>query len=439
MELGPPGAPPLREAEAVLYRSGVREDPGLLVGPLMEPLDPYARSPRLHGPGKTAAAVVALDERLARARPHEHLGHERLGHLHRFTRIDRIGDVDRTVGIDRITERAEVVVARIGRIGVVRPTDDLARQTLVLGQVRPVEQPLAGRRVPLVHRLELQRIEPPFGRQQRSAVLLLPQRLSRKTRIDRRRRPALERLEIEVQPAVGRQRIELLPSQQLLDRLALADRADEILLVPAREDHQLSRGVVHPSPHHRGVPLPAVGPHDRRVGLKRILVKVVEDEAVHAVARQRTLAPYRQQPAAASDDLDLLGGADVARRFRAALDRRRRKKGGILARFEDPLHPAVELRGQGARVGGDRHAAVGVESQHIGRQERRGPEALAVLRGHGDDQPADASCSEGLQHPVVSAVEGLQLQEGIDTEGKIGKCRGTGRRSTRKKVADTAY
>lgn len=52
MELGPPGAPPLREAEAVLYRSGVREDPGLLVGPLMEPLDPYARSPRLHGPGK---------------------------------------------------------------------------------------------------------------------------------------------------------------------------------------------------------------------------------------------------------------------------------------------------------------------------------------------------------------------------------------------------
>ncbi len=275
MELGPPGAPPLREAEAVLYRSGIREDPGFLVGPLMEPLDPHARSPRLHGPGKTAAAVIALDERLARARPHEHLGHERLGHLHRFTRIDRIGDVDRTVGIDRITERAEVVVARIGRIGVVRPTDDLARQTLVLGQVRPVEQPLAGRRVPLVHRLELQQIEPPFGCQQRSAVLLLPQRLSRKTRIDRRRRPALERLEIEVQPAVGRQRIELLPSQQLLDRLALADRADEILLVPAREDHQFARGVVHPRPHHRGVPLPAVGPHDRRVGLKRILVHII--------------------------------------------------------------------------------------------------------------------------------------------------------------------
>ncbi len=281
--------------------------------------------------------------------------------------------------------------------------------------------------MPLVHRFELQRIEPPFGRQQRSAVLLLPQRLSRKTRVDRRRRPALECLEIEVQPAVGRQRIELLPCQQVLNRLALADRTDEVLLVPACEDHQFARCVVHPRPHHRGIPLPAVGPHDRRVGLERILVEVVEDEAVHAVARQRTLAPHRQQPAAASDDLDLLGGADVARRFRAALDRRRRKEGSILARFEDPLHPAVEFRGQGTRIGGDRHAAVGVETQHIGGQERRGPEALAVLRGHGDNQPADAPRGESLQHPVVGEVEGLQLQEGIDPKGEISKRHGVTR------------
>ena len=66
-------------------------------------------------------------------------------------------------------------------------------------------------------------------------------------------------------------------------------------------------------------------------------------------------------------------------------------------------------------------------------------EALAVLRGHGDDQPADAPCGEGLQHPIVGAVEGLQLQEGIDTEGEIGKRHGVTCGRVRKKVAAAAY
>ena len=37
-----------------------------------EPLDAHARRKRLHGPGETAAAVVALDGGLPRVRAHEH-------------------------------------------------------------------------------------------------------------------------------------------------------------------------------------------------------------------------------------------------------------------------------------------------------------------------------------------------------------------------------
>ena len=149
------------------------------------------------------------------------------------------------------------------------------RQTVVLGEIQPVQQPLTDRRTPLIHRLELQRVQPPLGLQQRSAVLPLPQRLARLAGVDLRGRRGFQGLEIEVQPPVGRQRVELRPRAQLLDRLAGREGADQVLLVPAGEDHQFARGVVHAGPHHRSVPLPAVGPDKRRIGLKRVFIHIV--------------------------------------------------------------------------------------------------------------------------------------------------------------------
>ena len=252
-------------------------------------------------------------------------------------------------------------------------------------------------------------------------MLLLPQRFAGLPGVDAGGRAAFQGLEIEVQPPVGGQALQLRPFAQLLDRLAGREGADQILLVPAREDDQFARGVVHAGPHHRGVPLPAVGADERRIGFERILIEVVQHEAVHAVARQRPFAPDGEQSAPAADDLDLVGRADVARGLRPLLDGRAGEKGGVLPRFEDALHAAVELRGQRPRVGGDGDPQVGVQPQQVGREQRRGPDALAVLRRHGDDQPPDAPRGESLQHAVIGPVEGLQFEKGIDAEGEIGE------------------
>ena len=272
VEFGPAEVPAAGKTHEVERRGRIGEDARLLVAALVEPLDAHARRKCLHGPGETAAAVVALDGGLPRVRAHEHLPHQRLGRLHRLARIDRVGNVNHPVGIDRIGERTEVVVARVGGVGVVGAADDLVWQTVVLGEIQPVQQPLAGRRTPLIHRLELQRVQPPLGLQQRSAVLSLPQRLARLAGVDLRGRRGFQGLEIEVQPPVGRQRVELRPRAQLLDRLAGREGADQVLLVPAGEDHQFARGVVHAGPHDGGVPLPAVGADERRIGFKRIFI-----------------------------------------------------------------------------------------------------------------------------------------------------------------------
>ncbi len=159
------------------------------------------------------------------------------------------------------------------------------------------------------------------------------------------------------------------------------------------------------------------------MGLHGILVEVVEDEAVDAVARERPLAPHRENRTAAADDLRLVGRADISRGLRAALDGCFGKEFAVLARLDDALHAAVELRGEHPRVGGDRHATVGVEPQQVGGQQRRSPDALAVLRRHGDDQAADAPLGEGLQQPVIGSVKGLQLQKRVDRTGEVGEGR----------------
>ena len=104
---------------------------------------------------------------------------------------------------------------------------------------------------------------------------LLPERFARFTGIDRRRRTRFESFEVQIEPGIGRQRIELRPVGELDERLPAAERADQILLVPAREDDQFARGVVHAGPHDGGVPLPAVGADERRIGFERILIQKI--------------------------------------------------------------------------------------------------------------------------------------------------------------------
>ncbi len=252
-------------------------------------------------------------------------------------------------------------------------------------------------------------------------MLLLPQRRTGGPGVDLRGRRRLEGLEVEVQPHVGRRRVELLPRPQLDHPLTPQQPADQVLVVPARENDQFARAVVHARAHDRRIPLPAILAYDGRVGLHRVLVEVVEDEAIDPVARERTLAPDGEQPAPAADDLHLVGRADVVGRPGPALDRGGGKVRGVLLRVEDALHAAVKLRGERRGVGGDGHAQVGIEAQQVGGEERGSSRALAVLGRHGDDEPPDAARGERLQHAVVGPVEGPQLQEGIDLAGEVGQ------------------
>ncbi len=135
--------------------------------------------------------------------------------------------------------------------------------------------------------------------------------------------------------------------------------------------------------------------------------------------RERPLAPDRQQTPPPPDDLGLVGRADVAGRLASPLDGGLGEVRLVFVRLDDALHPAVEARGERPGVGGDRHAAVGVEPEHVGRKQRRGPDALAVLGRHGDHQAADAPRSEGLQHTVKGTVERLRIEKRVDGEGEL--------------------
>ena len=236
-----------------------------------------------------------------------------------------------------------------------------------------------------------------------------------------------------MQPRVGGQAVELRPLLQLRDRFAGSERADQVLFVPAGEDDQLTRSIVHAGADHRRIPLPAVGADERRIGFEGVLVEVVEDKTIDAVARERTFAAHRKQAAPAADDLDLVGRADIAGRLGTLLDGRRGEERGVLARLDDTLDTAVEFRRQRPGIGGDRHTLIGVQPQHIGRKQGRGADAFAVLGRHGDDQPPDTARGESFEHAVIGPVERLQLQKGIDSEGeplerrkvgRAGNCRG---------------
>ena len=233
----------------------------------------------------------------------------------------------------------------------------------------------------------------------------------------------LERLEIEVEPPLRRRPLQLAPAHKIRDRLPPADPPDQVLLMPARKDDQLARIVVHAGLDHRGVPLPAILPHDRRIGLHRILVEVVQDEAVDPVSGQRPFAADREQTAPAADDLHLVGRAQVFGRSCPPLDGGLGEECGILGGVDDPLHAAIELRGERGRIGGDGQPQVGIAPQQVGGQQRRRSDTLAVLGRHRHDQAADAPLGKCLQNTIVGSMEPLQLQKGVDPRGKVAKKR----------------
>lgn len=158
-------------------------------------------------------------------------------------------------------------------------------------------------------------------------------------------------------------------------------------------------------------------------------IKVVENEAVHTVARERPLAADREQAAPVTDDLHLISRTQVLRRPGSPLDGRFREKGRIFGRIDDTLHAPVELRSQRSRIGGDGDPQIGIAPQQVGGQQGRSPDALAMLGRHGDDKPADAPGGECLQYAVVGLVKPPELQKGIDSGGKQAERRQIPRRS----------
>jgi len=138
-----------------------------------------------------------------------------------------------------------------------------------------------------------------------------PERLALSARVGARGRALFDRLEIESEPR-GR------PGRSLPDfvyvRYGLpgGDPADQVVLVPAREDEQFLRVVVQPGFDDGVVPVPRVVADERRVGLLRIFVQVVQDEYVDRPAGQRSVAADAQQPASGADQFELLGRAQSA-------------------------------------------------------------------------------------------------------------------------------
>jgi len=100
-------------------------------------------------------------------------------------------------------------------------------------------------------------------------------RRARRARVDSGRGRGFERFEVQMQPRIGRQAVELRPLLQLRDRFAGRERADQVLFVPAGEDDQLARSVVHAGADHRRIPLPAVGADERRIGFEGVLVHII--------------------------------------------------------------------------------------------------------------------------------------------------------------------
>jgi chromosome partitioning protein len=84
--------------------------------------------------------------------------------------------------------------------------------------------------MPLIHSLELERIEPLLLLQQLGRVALAPERLTHPTRVELGGRGGLERLEVEVEPATLGEGVDVAPAS-----IQLAGAEIELVSVMARE------------------------------------------------------------------------------------------------------------------------------------------------------------------------------------------------------------
>ena len=157
--LRPPPGPALWKQQVLHHEGGPCHDPGVLVGPLVEPLHVHApglvdlpQQP-LHVPGKAPAAVVALDPGCRHMVGRQLLRRLRLGLLHGGVRHQHIQDVPLAL-VYAGHNGHQVVGACVRRV---RVADDLAKCRLALlvpGNVRIGAE--AGVQLPLdVHRLLL--------------------------------------------------------------------------------------------------------------------------------------------------------------------------------------------------------------------------------------------------------------------------------------------
>ena len=125
-----------------------------LVPVLVEPLDARLRTQFGDGPRETPPSVVAFDARRAGAVALQHGGDERFGRFHAERRIKYVRYVNGVVCPCFVADRAQVVLSRVRRIGVVPLFYRPFGQFVVGGETVSVEHALGRRGISLIHRFE---------------------------------------------------------------------------------------------------------------------------------------------------------------------------------------------------------------------------------------------------------------------------------------------
>ena len=194
-------------------------------------------------------------------------------------------------------------------------------------------------------------------------MALLPQSLAHLARVEFGGGGGFEGFEVEVEPIVGAEGVELAPLFELHHTLLLLYATHKVLLVPASEDNQLAREVVLPCAHNGGVPIPAVLPDGGGVSLHGVFVEVVNYKHIYGIARERALPTHRHQVARVTHYLRKFGGALVGSRAPRSLDGGVGKEGCVGGRVDEPLHSLVELLGERGTIRGYGDVEVGIFAQ----------------------------------------------------------------------------
>ncbi len=104
-EFDPLAFPVAGHPYSMQHSGGVREYARLFVCILVKPFDLHFGSAELYGTSETAPSVVTLDHCSRSVVLDKHPSHERFANLHRFTRIDNIGDIYLVISPHYVTYR----------------------------------------------------------------------------------------------------------------------------------------------------------------------------------------------------------------------------------------------------------------------------------------------------------------------------------------------